>query len=182
MCVNDLSYTSIGALLSEASLHANFKPRSTENDADLQRAQNTHLKTVVPWDDSLTNISIGGLLSEVSLQGKFNNGNNGKSISGNADLQSTQIISESLDAFIFAQTSCPQGLRPPAHDSHTSILDSEETCHAFSVQKFSSSRKRVSALGGSSGGCSQDAGSKSLKFPKLEVCLLSLIDTAVLLS
>lgn len=138
---------------------------------------------MMPLDDSLTNISIGGLLSEVSLQGKINNGGNGKSISGSADLQLTQIISDSLDAFISAQTRCPQGLRPPgAHDSHTSILDSEETCHAFSVQKYSSSRKRVLALSESSGGCSQDAGSKSFKFPKLEVCLRSLIDIDVLLS
>lgn len=110
-------------------------------------------------------------MSEVSLQGKFNNG--AKSAGSNADLQSTPIISDSLDAFFSAQTGCPQGPKLPTHMAHSSILDAEETCHAFPVQRLSSSGKRVSAISGSSGGCSQDAGSKPSRSPKTdEVCLL----------
>ncbi|XP_062097589.1 TSL-kinase interacting protein 1 isoform X2 [Humulus lupulus] len=168
---DDITNISIGGLLSEASLQGKFgslEAKLTEKSTGLQPVQTDYCpRSFASWDDSLTNISIGGLLSEVSLQGKFSN-NAAKAIGSNADLQPTQMISDSLDAFISAQRICPQGPRPPAHDSHSSILDAEETCHAFPVQKFSSS-KRVSALsGGSSGGCSQEAGSRSFRFPKID--------------
>lgn len=160
-----MTNVSMGALLFEASLEAKLntdEPRSTENNTDLRPAETSMAPL---WSDSLNDISIGGLFSEASLQGRFNNGNNtSKSIAGNAD--STQIFSDSLDAFLYARTRCPQGPRPPSHDSQTFILDGEETCHAFPVPKFSSSGKRVSAIGG-------DSGSRSFKFPKIEeVCAL----------
>lgn len=168
--LDDLTNTSFGALLSDASLQAKFnscEPKSTENGTCLQPDQiNSNSKLLASWADCLTNISIGGLLSEVSLQGKFNNG--AKSAGSNADLQSTPIISDSLDAFFSAQTGCPQGPKLPTHMAHSSILDAEETCHAFPVQRLSSSGKRVSAISGSSGGCSQDAGSKPSRSPKTD--------------
>lgn len=124
------------------------------------------------WDDSLTNISIGALLSEASLQGRFNNCDP-KSNGSNAGLQPSQLISDSFDAFIAAHVNCSQGPRPPPQGSSSSILDAEDTRHAFPVQKFSSSGKDALALGGStySRMCSQDAGSKSFKYPNMtEVC------------
>ncbi|PON52266.1 TSL-kinase interacting-like protein [Trema orientale] len=164
---DDKTNISIGGLLSEASLQGKFKSheqKSTDKDTGMQPVQIDSTRSLASWADSLTNISIGGLLSEVSLQGKFMNIN----AKSNRSTQSTQIISDSLDAFISAQSSCPRGPMQPFHDQHSSILDAEETCHAFPVQKFSSSGKRVSALNGSSGGgCRQDAGSKSFTSSKI---------------
>ncbi|KDP35287.1 hypothetical protein JCGZ_09446 [Jatropha curcas] len=119
-----------------------------------------------PWDDSLTNISIGGLLSEASLQGKFNNCDP-KSAGISAALQPSQLISDSLDAFIMSQVNHSQATRLPSHVSSSSILDAEDTCHAFPFQKVSSLCKDALAVGGSaySRTCSQDTVSKSTKYP-----------------
>lgn len=166
-CVDGLTDISIGGLLSEASLQAKFNnsdPKSSGSKSGLQHTQvNSDSRLFPVWADNLSNISVGGLLSEASLLEKFSKSDT-KAIWSNADLQSTQIVSDSLDAFISAQN-CSQGPRLSTHDSHSSILDAEETCHAFAFQKFSSSGM-VKGLGGSSGGCSQDAGSKSFIFPK----------------
>ncbi|KAK1586664.1 hypothetical protein Q3G72_004787 [Acer saccharum] len=107
------------------------------------------------WADSLTNISIGGLLSEASLQGK------------NYDVQPSQLMSDSFDAFLADQMNHSQGARPTIHDSHSSILDAEDTCHAFTFPKYSSLNKDSQVLGGSavSKPCSQDNSAKSFKFP-----------------
>lgn len=174
LCIDGLTDISIGGLLSEASLREKFNdsdPKSSGSKSGQQHTQvNSDSRLFPVWADSLSNISVGGLLSEASLQEKFNN-SDVKPIWSNVDSQTTQIISDSLDAFISAQN-CPQGPRLSTHDSHSSILDAEETCHAFAFQKISSSGK-VKGLGGSSGGCSQDAGSKSFKFPKtVEVSML----------
>ncbi|EOX92332.1 N-terminal nucleophile aminohydrolases (Ntn hydrolases) superfamily protein isoform 1 [Theobroma cacao] len=118
------------------------------------------------WADSLTNISIGGLLSEASLQGRFSNFDP-KSNGSNAGLQSSQLISDSFDAFLSGQINPPQNPRPPAQASHSSILDAEDTCHAFSFQKFSSLHKDSIASSGSaySHASSQETSSKSFKHP-----------------
>lgn len=164
--VDGLTEISIGGLLSEASLQAKFNnsdPKSSGSKSGLEHAQvNSDSRSFAAWADNLTNISFGGLLSEASLQ-EFRH-SDAKPIGSNTDLQSSQIISDSLDAFI-SGTSCSRGLRQPAHDPHSSILDAEETCHAFAFQTFSSSGK-VKSLGGRSGGCSQYAGPRSSKFPK----------------
>ncbi|KAF3440489.1 hypothetical protein FNV43_RR18773 [Rhamnella rubrinervis] len=166
-CVDGLTDISVGGLLSEASLQAKFNnsdPKSSGRKSGLQHTQVNFDSRLFPmWADNSSNISVGGLLSEASLQEKCSN-SDAKAIWSNADSQSTQIISDSLDAFISAQN-CSQGPRLSTYDSHSSILDAEETCHAFAFQKFSFSGK-VKGLGGNSGGCSQDAGSKSFKFPK----------------
>lgn len=143
---DSLTNISIGGLLSEASIQGKFK------NSD-------------PVTDGLINISIGGLLSVASLQGKSNNCDP-KSVGSTSGLQPAQLISDSFDAYIAAQTNCPQGPRLSTQDSHSSILDAEETCQAFPFQKFSSSGKDVLPWDASafSGSCSQDAGSKSFKF------------------
>ncbi|KAK8264387.1 hypothetical protein V6Z12_D12G105400 [Gossypium hirsutum] len=88
-------------------------------------------QSLAMWADSLTNISIGGLLSEASLQGR--------------------------------------SLRPPLQDSHSSILDADDTCHAFPFQKISSLGKNPIATGGSAyfHAGNQDTSSKSFKNPNL---------------
>ncbi|XP_030973600.1 TSL-kinase interacting protein 1 [Quercus lobata] len=149
--VDSQSNISIGGLLSEASIQGKFK-------------------NFDPITDCLPNISIGGLLSEASLQGKSDNCDP-NSLGSNAGLQQTQPICDSFDAYIAAQINCPQGPRLSTQDSHSSILDAEETCHAFPCKKFSSSGKDVLPLSGSvfTADCSQDASSNSSKFPKTQV-------------
>lgn len=164
--VDRLANVSIGGLLSEASLQAKFNnsdPKSVGSGTGTQI--NPDSRSLEFWADSLTNISIGGLLSEASLQEKLRN-SDAKVIGSNADLQATRLISDSLDAFISAQNCCQGPPRLSTHDPRSSILDAEETCHAFLSQKLSSSGK-VLASGVSSGGCSQHAGSKSFRFPKM---------------
>ncbi|XVF15020.1 hypothetical protein REPUB_Repub09cG0113500 [Reevesia pubescens] len=123
-------------------------------------------QSVAPWADSLTNISIGGLLSEASLQGRFSNCDP-KSNGSTAGLQSSQLISDSFDAFLAGQMNPTQNPRVPPLDSHSSILDAEDTCHAFSFPNFSSLGKDAIAYGGSaySHASSQDSSSKLFKHP-----------------
>lgn len=123
------------------------------------------------WDDCLTNISIGGLLCEASLQEKINNCSP-KTNKSSSSLQPTLLISDSFEAFIDGRMHLPQGPGLPLNNVHSSILDAEETCHAFPCQKLSSSVKESLVLGdANSGAYSQDPGSKSLKLPKFsEVC------------
>ncbi|KAF8404460.1 hypothetical protein HHK36_009345 [Tetracentron sinense] len=120
------------------------------------------------WADSLTNISIGGLLSEASLQGKPNRCYP-MPIGSDPCLQQIPFSSDSFDAaiatHIYGHPQCP---RSSSHGSHTSILDAEETCHAFSFQKFFSSGKEVLASSRSApGACGQDASSRPFKFPSV---------------
>ncbi|OMP12102.1 hypothetical protein COLO4_03468 [Corchorus olitorius] len=117
------------------------------------------------WADSLSNISIGGLLSEASLQGFCNF--DPKSNGSNAGLQSSQLISDSFDAFLSGQINRSQNPSPPPQNPQLSILDAEDTCHAFSFQKFASSRKDAITSSGSaySHASSHDTSSKSFKHP-----------------
>ncbi|KAG5136639.1 hypothetical protein JHK82_021370 [Glycine max] len=112
-----------------------------------------------PWIDSLSNISIGGLLSEASLFG----GLDPKSFAG---IQPCDITSDSLDAFIAAaQINNRPVPRLPADDLRTSILDAEETCHAFPLRKLSSPTDVQAACGKDySAVRSQDVSSNLLKF------------------
>ncbi|KAF5727681.1 TSL-kinase interacting protein 1-like isoform X1 [Tripterygium wilfordii] len=94
------------------------------------------------WDDNLTTISIGGLLSEASLQSMLNKCDP-RSNGSNAGHQPSQLFSDSLDACIAAQMNHSQAPSLPRQESRSSILDAEDTCHAFPGQKFSSSGKDV---------------------------------------
>lgn len=108
------------------------------SEASLQGKQQTQIK----WEDDITNLSIGGLLSEASMQAKINK------------LDPKSFISDSFDAILSSQIK---------NDPQVSILDAEETCHAFSFRKFSSSNKNVRVSVKSS----QDLNSNSFKFPHL---------------
>ncbi|WCJ31713.1 TSL-kinase interacting protein 1 [Euphorbia peplus] len=121
------------------------------------------------WDDSLANISVGGLLSEASLQGRFSSCNNPKLDGSIAGLQSPQLISDSFDAFLTAQVTYTEAPRLPPHGPTSSILDAEDTCHAFTFQRNSSTSQDTTALGGAaySYNCGQDSVFKSFKHPNI---------------
>ncbi|KAA8546928.1 hypothetical protein F0562_003357 [Nyssa sinensis] len=166
-----ISDISIGGLLSEASLQGkmnNYNSKSNGSKFGLHPTMDKGpAQSPLPWDDNLTNLSIGGLLSEASLQGKINNCDR-KSNGSKTGLQPTLLISDSFDAFISGQiNSHPQVSKPSSHESHSSILDAEETCHAFPFRKFSSAGKDVVTLSGSahSRGYSHDGSSRPFKFP-----------------
>lgn len=120
----------------------------------------------------MTDISIGGLLSEASLLGKvdkFDSKTNGSSAQ-----PSSSLISDSLDAFI-TNLKCSQSLALPPSEPRSSILDAEDTCHAFSFKRPSSSLSTgfpTSRESGYLGVCLQETGSKASKVPRTaKVCL-----------
>ncbi|XP_076925867.1 TSL-kinase interacting protein 1-like [Bidens hawaiensis] len=125
---------SIGGLLSEASLQ-----RKLNNQAPISAP--------IPWDDNLTALSIGGLLSEASLKAKLDNNNNNTTTNNNNDA----FISDSLDAMVSSHVKT----------NGSSILDAEETCHAFAFKKFASSAKNVRVTARST----QDSISNPFRFP-----------------
>lgn len=134
---------SIGGLLSEASMQGKFNNHESKSNGSklgLEPIMDKDLvQSAVPWDDGLTNLSIGGLLSEASLLEKI--GTCDPKLNGSKlGCQPTQLMHDSLDAFIAGElNSQPQESKPPSYVSCSSILDAEETCHAFSFRKLSSS-------------------------------------------
>ncbi|KAK4256749.1 hypothetical protein QN277_006434 [Acacia crassicarpa] len=117
------------------------------------------------WVDGLSNISIGGLLSEVSLQGKLS-ALDSKLNGSNAGMQPSQIISDSLDAFNISQYSHP---KVSTEDLRPSILDAEETCHAFPLRTFSSPGTHLqSSIGTTCSGPSSLDISNPFKLPEAE--------------
>lgn len=125
-------------------------------------------KSLTLWDDNVTSISVGGLFSEASMQARFSD-SDPKSNRCDTFLQQSRshIVSDSLDAFIAAQINGSQGPNPPAQGSRSSILDADDTCHAFPIQKFSASGKNAEKSGGysCSGTSCQDAGPMLFKLP-----------------
>lgn len=151
---------SIGGLLSEASLQGKL-----HNNGDMvtNGRMMGHQETPIRWDDSLTALSIGGLLSEVSMQAKINK-SGPKSSERDVMGHPSTLNSDSFDAMISSQLkSNPHVSKPSSHECRSSILDAEETCHAFALKKFVSSNKsvRVTAI------ANQDLSSDSFRFPAL---------------
>lgn len=163
---NDIS---IRGLLSEASL---LSSKSKSGVQQTMEGSSAPLQS--PWDDNLTTLSIGGLLSAASLQEKVNGCHSGLKGS-KSSFQPSTSLSDSFDAFIAAQlNSHSQALKPASHESHSSILDAEETCHAFPVRKLPSSSKDTitSNRGAGSQRFSNDTSSEPFRFPNIaEVCL-----------
>ncbi|KAL6523730.1 hypothetical protein OROGR_017333 [Orobanche gracilis] len=115
---------SIGGLLSEASLLSN----KNKLDAQIQS---------LCYDD-LTTLSIGGLFSEASLQGKA-----GGSVlkEGKLSLELDTPVPGSSDSLVSTQIKQYfQMPKPSQGPNHLSILDGEETCHAFPVRKLQMNR------------------------------------------
>lgn len=160
------SDVSIGGLLSEASLLSN------KNKLDTRTMEAGHAQIQSPWNDTFTNLSIGGLLSEASLQAKAG---------GNAELKESKSILEpnaplchSFDSLISAQLYAHSQMpKPSLHEPNLSILDAEETCHAFPIQNLQPSRDsttsnaRVNSSGSSNGTSSKQ--SQFLKVAKVFV-------------
>ncbi|XP_042513474.1 TSL-kinase interacting protein 1-like [Macadamia integrifolia] len=134
----------------------------------LRTSQGVTLSSLA-WDDCLTNISIGGLLSEASLQA------NAKCydpvpVGNDLCLQQVPFSSDSFDVAISNLIrGRAQGPRLSSNGSHSSILDAEETCHAFPFQKLSSPGENVlpASRSAPAGSCNQDANFKSFKSSNL---------------
>lgn len=163
-------------MLSEVSLKGKFGDHC-KNSNTVNANANATL-----WDDGLTNISIGGLFSEASLQHRIdinreqepahtkNNDQSSVSFGGllseasslgggrfsdcNKTWESKRaitqkplpLISDSLDAFLVNRTEQPQApcpAPPTSEPSHSSILDAEDTCHAFSFRKRTTTSQPV---------------------------------------
>ncbi|XP_074302521.1 TSL-kinase interacting protein 1-like isoform X1 [Silene latifolia] len=106
----------------------------------------------------LSNISIGGLLSEASLQGRFN-------ASGSSRLNFQPSV-DSMDAFINKINSSNVST---TIDMPSSILDADDTCHSFLLSKPSSTKDFLSlGRGAFSGLSSHDAASRPSRFFKSE--------------
>lgn len=163
MVVDTETNLSIGGLLSEASLQARCN-NGNKNHKEKAKTlypldKKSDLKSFELWSDC-PSISIGGILSEVSLQGKVNRFVAQSNVS-NPSLQPGHSKYDS-----------PQGTRLSTHDPCLSILDAEETCHAFPSQKLSLG-KDVLGFDGSCGGSSQNSGFKLFKFPlPAKVCVI----------
>ncbi|XP_011100918.1 TSL-kinase interacting protein 1 isoform X2 [Sesamum indicum] len=152
---------SIGGLLSEASLLSN------KNKLAARIVDGGCVQTQSPWDDNLTTLSIGGLLSEVSLQGKA--GYSPELNESKSSLQLNAHLLDSYDSLISAQLNANSQIpKPSCNESNLSILDAEETCHAFPIQKLQPKRGVTSSNGiASSTGCRNGTSSKQFQFPKV---------------
>lgn len=111
------SDVSMGGLFSEASLFSNKLDK---------RASHEQIQS--PWDDTFTTLSIGGLLSEVSLQAKAG---------GNTGPRERESSLEPNSCFSHLNVS--QMPKQSRSEPSFSFLDAEETCHAFPIRKLGSS-------------------------------------------
>lgn len=98
--------------------------------------------SAVEWADSLTNISVGDLLSEVSHNADANC-NDQHPQNGSQPLQQIPFSCDSFDAAIAAHIYKHQSRTTFQPTLSSSIWDAEETCDAFSFQKNSVFREKV---------------------------------------
>ncbi|KAJ6316279.1 hypothetical protein OIU78_019542 [Salix suchowensis] len=114
-------------------------------DVDDLRLSNVNPLSAGEWADSLTNVSVGDLLSELPHEANHNC-IEPPIVQSNQCLQQIPFSCDSFDAAIAAHILRNQG-KMGIHfsvASHTSsIWDGEETCDAFAFQKNHSSRKEV---------------------------------------
>jgi hypothetical protein len=106
---------------------------------------NVNVLSAGEWADSLTDVSIGDLLSELPHEADFNCVEP-PIVQSNQCLQQIPFSCDSFDAAIAAHISRHQGKMGfhSAVASYTSsIWDGEETCDAFAFQKNHSLRKEV---------------------------------------
>ncbi|XP_019177279.1 PREDICTED: uncharacterized protein LOC109172558 isoform X3 [Ipomoea nil] len=128
-----------GCLLSQATLQGeihDYIPPTQEFEMPRTMAGN-NAQQQFSWVDSLTALSIGGLLSEASMQGMINNVN--PNLSGNkSSLPQSSSTAASLGAFVATQlNSHLPDSKLQLDEPCTSFFDAEETCHAFPVRKVS---------------------------------------------
>nr|GMD54953.1 TSL-kinase interacting protein 1-like [Ipomoea batatas] len=154
-----------GCLLSQATLQGeihDYIPPTQEFEMPRTMAGN-NAQQQFPWDDSLTALSIGGLLSEASMHGKINNVN--PNLSGNkSSLPQSSSTADSLGAFVATQLNSHLPDSKLQLDAPcTSFFDAEETCHAFPVRKVSplSGMAMTASEAGSSMECQEGVRLKS---------------------
>ncbi|KAJ8557356.1 hypothetical protein K7X08_002981 [Anisodus acutangulus] len=158
------SYFSKGSFLSEASSQGkisdfNLASKGTSRLKETSEC-GAYIESKFSWDFNLTNLSIGGLLSEASLLEKVKN--HDQRSEGKPSSQP-----DSLDAFVAApMNSHPEISKPSSHELHSSILDAEETCHAFPVRKKSGNENATTSCGTAGlGNCHEDTSSKLFRIP-----------------
>lgn len=117
------------------------------------------------WADSLNNLSLGGLFKETSQNADAIR-SDPSPVKKDSCPSQLPFCSDSFDAAIAAHLLRHQGVLQSAPALQTSILDAEETCHAFPFQKIATSREEVPAPSESSthGAFSHNATSNSMKF------------------
>ncbi|EEF42919.1 DNA binding protein, putative [Ricinus communis] len=135
LSTNDLSETCKDQLATVKKSHASA-PSSTDVSSEISGLSNSAALSAGEWADSLTNISVGDLLSEVSRDVIPNCIETPLAQSGQC-LQQIPFSCDSFDAAIAAHMSRHQNkILPSTLTSHTSsIWDAEETCDAFIFQK-----------------------------------------------
>lgn len=122
------------------------------------------------WADSLTNISVGDLLSEASKAAASScvDSSFGKSgICPQGDLSC-----DSFDAAIAAHISGNQSSRISTQAASSSMWNAEETCDEFSFQAIPALKNRESPLSQSINDHEQPINSNSSFRGYLKVCLL----------
>ncbi|KAJ8544094.1 hypothetical protein K7X08_028605 [Anisodus acutangulus] len=158
------SYFSKGSFLSEASSQGKISDFNLASKGSFGLKETSecgaHIESKFSWDFNLINLSIGGLLSEASLLEKVKN--HDQRSEGKPSSQP-----DSLDAFVAApMNSHPEISKPSSHELHSSILDAEETCHAFPVRKKSGNENATTSSGTAGlGNCHKDTSSKSFRIP-----------------
>ncbi|MCL7028322.1 hypothetical protein MKW94_017693 [Papaver nudicaule] len=137
----------------------------TENAAENSRIDVELSLSSSLWTDNLTNISIGGLLSEASRQ-PVTSSCIAKPTGTNSNFQQVPFSCDSFDAAIAAHIFSQSQSTQKRTAMQPSILDAEETCHAFPSRKLSSSERFLtSSRTAPPGSCSQDTNFNSFKFP-----------------
>lgn len=114
------------------------------------------------WADSLTNVSVGDLLSEASKASKAADCSciNSSFDKGASYSQENLFNPDSLDAVVAAHDFCHQLSRISNHASPPSIWNAEETCDEFSFNMAQTLEKKVS----NAGDYQQSVGLESLGF------------------
>ncbi|KAI5584897.1 hypothetical protein BDE02_06G111900 [Populus trichocarpa] len=114
-------------------------------DVDGLRLSNVNVLSAGEWADSLTDVSIGDLLSELPHEADFNCVEP-PIVQSNQCLQQIPFTCDSFDAAIAAHISRHQskvGFVSSVTSHTSSIWDGEETCDAFAFQRNHSLRKEV---------------------------------------
>ncbi|CAN4106453.1 unnamed protein product [Withania somnifera] len=157
------SYFSTGSFPAKASSQGKISDfnLASKGTSGLKEMSETghHIESKFLWDSNLTSFSIGGLLSEASLLDKLKNHDE-----RGEDKPSSQ--SDSLDAFVAERmNSHPEISKSLSHELRSSILDAEETCHAFPVHKASLGNENATTSCGTAGPGHESTSLKSFRIP-----------------
>ncbi|KAK1306051.1 TSL-kinase interacting protein 1 [Acorus calamus] len=117
-------------------------PQPLSSDLLITDNQKMSHQTSLSWIDNLTNMSFSDLLLEAS-KNSHTAGGNPLPVERNSYPSQFPFSCDSFDAAIAAHIASNQASTLPTYVPRSSILDVDETCHAFPVPKFSSSSKET---------------------------------------